>query len=346
MSDIRRFPALILDTVIMNELHVMRAAVARAMTDHHKNEEGYEPKLQKELFDDLKHMENGIDELILNASRCQNFVFDGMPLEFLQHTGRHVMEQIAAEDQLPRLPYDVLFIQHGDWCAIVSEVEHYRGELTDETLTVDPGEYHEGEGDMENIGHSLEICVYDRSSDRRWTQDWLWNMHYRYETARIYRDEVYAPDEEPRPPVASCEVAADQYMDRTFIDEHDETGRGIVEMVMGALDLMQEQLVIEQEEVKAPKALNKRRIAKGKPPKNDYHVLVLNVAKARQLAEHNQRMGSHESPRLHWRRGHWRTIHRHQQQERKTWVRKCLVGDPEKGFVSKDYLVTHEKPRG
>ena len=50
------------------------------------------------------------------------------------------------------------------------------------------------------------------------------------------------------------------------------------------------------------------------------------------------RGGTHASPRLHDRRGHWRV-----RNGRKHWVRACVVGDPDKGVVEKDYRIDHAR---
>lgn len=46
--------------------------------------------------------------------------------------------------------------------------------------------------------------------------------------------------------------------------------------------------------------------------------------------------GTHASPRLHDRRGHWRT---YKATGKKVWVRNCTVGDASRGVVFKDYEV-------
>lgn len=49
---------------------------------------------------------------------------------------------------------------------------------------------------------------------------------------------------------------------------------------------------------------------------------------------HGDGTHTHASPRLHWRRGHIR----HLGDEKKTWVRPCLVGDGEHGTIIHDYV--------
>jgi len=85
--------------------------------------------------------------------------------------------------------------------------------------------------------------------------------------------------------------------------------------------------------VRAPAKLNKARERKGKLPILDYHVVNLaRRTRPERLPDFEGERGTHASPRLHFRRGHWRHYENH-----KSWVRWCLVGDPELGFVDKHY---------
>lgn len=81
--------------------------------------------------------------------------------------------------------------------------------------------------------------------------------------------------------------------------------------------------------VRAPAALNKHREKSGKAPLVDYHVVALH---GRHGARKFSGGGTHKSPRLHFRRGHWRHYEQH-----KTWIKWMLVGDPSLGFIDKDY---------
>lgn len=80
---------------------------------------------------------------------------------------------------------------------------------------------------------------------------------------------------------------------------------------------------------RAPAALNKKREKAGKPPLKDYHVVDLS---RRNRVIGFPATGSHRSPRLHFRRGHWRHYEDH-----KTWIKWTLVGSPDLGFVDKHY---------
>lgn len=120
--------------------------------------------------------------------------------------------------------------------------------------------------------------------------------------------------------------------------------------LVAILTLLDEKLISsEVKDDPAPK-LNKARIKRGKLPiSSERRVLTINTAAVRRIAQ--KPAGTHESPRLHWRRGHWRILHRGSEFESQTWVRRCLVGDPERGFIHKDYRLTwmppmleHEQP--
>jgi hypothetical protein len=77
-----------------------------------------------------------------------------------------------------------------------------------------------------------------------------------------------------------------------------------------------------------PAALNDARTKAGKVPLYDFHIVDLSK---RHRTDFNGG-GTHRSPRLHFRRGHWRHYPTH-----KTWIKWMLVGNPELGFVEKSY---------
>lgn len=88
---------------------------------------------------------------------------------------------------------------------------------------------------------------------------------------------------------------------------------------------------IKTEEVAAPKFTNAMRAKKGKPPLDGYHLVSIDYAALKIPGV--TRGGTHASPRLHWRRGHIRTL----QSGAQVTVRPCLVGDPERGRIEHDY---------
>ena len=78
---------------------------------------------------------------------------------------------------------------------------------------------------------------------------------------------------------------------------------------------------------------NNRRILDGKLPIWEVKTLVLKTPVTRTVSEYQG--GTHASPRQHIRRGHYR----HYKSGKTAWVRDCIVGSLEKGFVHKDYRV-------
>lgn len=77
---------------------------------------------------------------------------------------------------------------------------------------------------------------------------------------------------------------------------------------------------------------NDRRAAKGKAPLvYSWHTVKIGPPAAKSDCQ----VGAHATPRLHQRRGHWRTL----SDGRQIWVRDCMVGDSARGAVWKDYRV-------
>lgn len=78
---------------------------------------------------------------------------------------------------------------------------------------------------------------------------------------------------------------------------------------------------------------NAKRVRKGKKPLLEFRLIKVD-GKTPDLASLPQ--GTHASPRLHWRRGHWRTM---KKSGKKVWIDPMLVGDEENGKIVKDYAV-------
>lgn len=81
--------------------------------------------------------------------------------------------------------------------------------------------------------------------------------------------------------------------------------------------------------VRAPARLNEKRAKAGKVALRDFH--VVDLARKHRIANPTHGDGGTKK-RLHFRRGHWRHY-----ETSKTWVKWCLVGDPDLGFISKHY---------
>lgn len=78
--------------------------------------------------------------------------------------------------------------------------------------------------------------------------------------------------------------------------------------------------------------INSKRAAKGKGPALfDWRTVIVKPAQPKGASQG----GTHASPRLHDRRGHWRKY----PSGKVGWVKSCKVGDPTRGVVFKDYEV-------
>lgn len=84
--------------------------------------------------------------------------------------------------------------------------------------------------------------------------------------------------------------------------------------------------------IRQPYRLNTARLKAGKLPLYDYRVLDLRHRHGQPDTPAPTEEWERNHPRLHFRRGHWRHF-----QTYRTWVRWCLVGDPDLGFIEKEY---------
>lgn len=90
--------------------------------------------------------------------------------------------------------------------------------------------------------------------------------------------------------------------------------------------------VAETEVTRAPHKLNRAREKTGRVALSDFHTISL--ARKRRYAALPASASDEPKTqkRLHFRRGHWRHF-----ETFKTWIRWTLVGNPDLGFVDKDY---------
>lgn len=85
-----------------------------------------------------------------------------------------------------------------------------------------------------------------------------------------------------------------------------------------------------QKQVIVPTHLQKARSRAGKPPLYEFKIVELEIANS----IHRPHIGTHASPVLHWRRGHYRRL---SHSGNIIPVAPCLVGDAANGIVDKDY---------
>lgn len=89
---------------------------------------------------------------------------------------------------------------------------------------------------------------------------------------------------------------------------------------------------------KVKQKLNKSKFTKYG---NEYKLVELDQTKVvkQYYSQPGTPSGAHKSPRMHERMGHWR----HYKSGKRTWVKRCVVGDPNKGVITKDYNVHPSK---
>lgn len=83
--------------------------------------------------------------------------------------------------------------------------------------------------------------------------------------------------------------------------------------------------------VRASEKVNRRREREGKIPFFSYHIVSL-AHRSRVANPLGGTGGATTKKRLHFRRGHWRHY-----ADFKSWVRWTLVGNPDLGFIDKEY---------
>lgn len=114
-------------------------------------------------------------------------------------------------------------------------------------------------------------------------------------------------------------------------DKIDDPVLKLVHAQIKAISIALEAEVAFHDVVRAPAALNKKRESKGELPLYDYRVVKLN--RESKAERHVQTVPSdRRRPRLHFRRGHWRHYEAHN-----VWIKWMLVGDPELGYIDKEY---------
>jgi len=79
---------------------------------------------------------------------------------------------------------------------------------------------------------------------------------------------------------------------------------------------------------------NKKRLAKGKAPLIEFKIAKITGKKTH--TDPSSPHGTHASPCLHWRRGHWRTMSK---SGKKTWIAPMEVGDEANGRIIKTYAI-------
>jgi hypothetical protein len=231
------------------------------------------------------------------------------------------MEEASALGTEFRLPFDDCYFEF-DGClgVLAMEFAHkkFRGELTDELIADDEAL---AAGDIRNFGiHLLPLNWLDVKPQ---------DFSPRFDGTGTF--DYYEEDDANSNYVLFCEYPP-----------YEGTQRG-GRLLAGVLTLLNERLVASEYRPDPQPDLTAARMRRGRLPLSSAsRVLTINTAAVRRIAIKPE--GTHESPRLHWRRGHWRILHRYSEFESRTWVRRCLVGDPDRGSVHKDYRLVWSPP--
>jgi hypothetical protein len=141
---------------------------------------------------------------------------------------------------------------------------------------------------------------------------------------------VICAQDEGEAVIAACVQSSDGYW---WLADSSVNKWGLFQFLwkqVRAISIALDAEVATQEIVRAPTSLNAKRERKGLPPVHDFVMVTLRGRSVREYLDGPH--GTHRSPRLHFRRGHWRRYEMH-----KTWIRWTLVGNPALGFLDKAY---------
>jgi hypothetical protein len=306
-------------------------------------------------FDDPDAPLITVDVIAEELTQAEIFDCRNLPFEFVRDTGDATWDDRIAHPQVLRLPFEKCYFEwdmgdHQIACH-ACEADLYQNPDDDKTFNeyrVD-AKHHHGKP----IATILEIRAFFDTPGRPFKFEVLenWPAHARFlngAEAHQY-DGLSAYSHTPQ------EDRFFSFYDLTAgtadYGEHgiqQQKGREIglflaAHLLLGTLELLNQKLLTQIAVADPAPRLTAARAKRGKYPRSGgYFRLDVNVPAMRRMAR--APLGTHESPALHWRRGHERVLHRGSEFEGRTWVRKCLVGDPDKGFVGKSYRLVHEMP--
>lgn len=107
-------------------------------------------------------------------------------------------------------------------------------------------------------------------------------------------------------------------------------------MIIASFAFMTAHNKLDIQKVEVPLSRNSKREKRNQPAYCEYKEAVLGNFRKEYVNKGEVLGGTHASPKMHLRRGHWR---RKPRQQEKIWVRASVVGDPSKGIVIKEYKV-------
>lgn len=270
--------------------------------------------------------------------KAMRFDCRALPLAFVEDTGDAVWGDMEATGERVELPFNICYFEFENELAVLA-MNNLGQKMTIELGSADEFDLEEARQRADDAGKLLDQMAEDvgagKTLDERWAgvfqpktcvvgyKGWSTN-HFQQtygEFTNKAREVQYHRDglrlAEPRP----------------YFDEVDNLADA--KLTIGVIALLNEKLVTDHH-TGARRFINANRQKRGLPPLPSTHVLTVNVPAVRNTTQRSS-IGTHESPALHWRRGHWRTLHRGSESEARTWIRRMLVGDPDRGFISKQY---------
>jgi hypothetical protein len=307
--------------------------------------------LHSHILPKLKAIDDAWDGERQFASECFDYakeaeIFDcrALPIDFVAEAGAAAFEEMKALGSLVRLPYPCCYFEFGREPYGPSSV------LAAEIIYKAPIDLGEALGDADAAAAAAAAPVLGTSVETWGFQDWeMWEpdddgvgigMVGSFDNGVVtVADEAggYAPPEFFS--VANCGVDWDV---QALLQE--EIATLAAKQLLGVLSLLSDKLLTSEHAPDPAPNLTKARERRGVLPITAArHVLRVNVAAIR-AATRPVPIGSHESPCLHWRRGHWRVLHRGSEFEDRAWVKKCLVGNPDRGYAAKRYRLVKEPP--
>lgn len=254
-------------------------------------------------------------------------VFDctSLPVALVEDTGDAYWDDLEKTHGLIELPYPTMFMAFAD----------------DKNLNVSESGMVTSESLHEPLWHEINVTDVLDNDYQEPIDDYA---HFEGEIGSFNNWKQFKPNTMP----LEIEEAAEFWTSYSTIDfETSEiyNNRPLLAIrMLGVLALMKDKLLGVELRKDPNIKETMRRLRRGlKPTTSKSVVLTLNIAAVRKIAKATP-SGSHESPALHWRRGHWRTLNRGSEFEKQVWIRRMLVGDPAKGFVRKSYRIVNEQP--
>jgi hypothetical protein len=269
------------------------------------------PALRARAATEPQENDTFFDLQLENAQMATVFDCRKLPSAFVDDTGDAAYHEAEQTSQKIRLPFAACYFEFDDELGVLAE----------ELQRSDPDEV------------SIQFHVYIG-----WGEDYF--DEYGQSLGPGYGDFPNGIDDDPegsRPPYflehVNCKHAGTEWI----------VNHG-AKRLLGVLTLLNDRLLATEIRPDPAPRLNKARAKKGKTPlSSESRVLTINTGAVRRAISASK-VRSHESPRLHWRRGHWRVLHRGSEFESKAWVRRCLVGDASRGAIRKDYRVIWTPP--